>query len=78
MDINKGDVQKNHKLAHFCQHVMPFVHHMPEVLIIELISFVAPVEARGSEDGQESRVIAAFLRSHNNENKISSSPMEPR
>lgn len=48
-------------MAYFSQHVVPFVHHMPEVLIIQLICFVPAIEACGSEDGQESWVIDALL-----------------
>lgn len=41
---------------------MPLVHHMPEVLVVELVGFVASVEAGGSEDGEEAWVVDALLR----------------
>lgn len=40
---------------------MPFVHHVSEVLIVQLISFVSSIEARCSEDGQEAGVIDTLL-----------------
>lgn len=42
---------------------MPLVHDVSEVLIVELICFVATVEACGPEDGQEARVVDALLQS---------------
>lgn len=42
---------------------MPLVHDVSEVLIIELICFVAAVETCGPEDGQEAGVVDALLHS---------------
>lgn len=42
---------------------MPLVHDVSEVLVVQLICFVATVEACGAEDGQEARVVDALLQS---------------
>lgn len=47
--------------TNFSQLVMPFVDNMPEILIVQLICFVPPVETTGSENSQEPRIIATFL-----------------
>lgn len=48
--------------SYFSQHVVPLVHNVSKVLVVQLICFVAAVEARGPEDGQEARVIDALLQ----------------
>lgn len=40
---------------------MPFVNHVSEVLIVELVCLIPSVKAAGSENGQEPWVIAALL-----------------
>lgn len=52
--------------THFSQLVVPFVHHVSEVLIVQLVGFVPSVEACGSEDGQEAWVVTTLLEEGNN------------
>ncbi len=47
--------------TNFSQLVMPFVDNMPEILIVQLICFVPSIETTGSENSQETRIIATFL-----------------
>lgn len=47
--------------THFSQLVVPFVHHVSEVLIVQLVGFVPSVEACGSENGQEAWVVTTLL-----------------
>lgn len=59
--------------SYFSQHVVPLVHDVSEVLVVQLICFVAAVEARGSEDGQEAGVVDALLQTTGRE-RVSCAP----
>ena len=47
--------------GHLGEHVVPLVDHVSEVLVVQLVGLVPSVEASGSEDGQEARVVGALL-----------------
>lgn len=40
---------------------MPFVHNMPEILIVQLVCFISSVKSTGSENSQEAWIIATLL-----------------
>lgn len=71
INLSSRQNKKDQRRAHFSQHVVPLVHHMPEVLIIQLICFVPSIKTCGSEDGQEARVIDTLLGPHNKKSQFS-------
>ena len=62
MEITGGRrKQQKEREAHLGQLVVPLVDHVQEVLVVHLVGFVPPVEARGSEDGDEPWVVPTLL-----------------